>query len=234
VNNPAIFISCAYLCRTIFAAGCVSILAIASLPAHGEDLVGYNAKETCKSAIEAETVRGSRLIESPGPPNPVTKDFYGTIVFERVHHGDTVKVVYLCHGTKVSGGSIVAQLIYVDRWSEDAARSKFEEEKQSLQDRFGAPCWDTSRLNNAQREALRTQGKREQQLSPRTIWNSGPGILIDLSWDAAPNATPAKWTIVVHTHAPYDLSMVAEPFASLYRLSTCQRVASPSTSAPAR
>jgi hypothetical protein len=199
----------------------VSILLV--LPAHAQDVVGYSAKDTCKGAIDAEIARGSKLIEPPGPPNPVMKDFYGTVEFERTYHGTPAKVIYLCQGTKVSGGSIFAQLIHIGRGSAAAARSEFEQQKQWVEASLGTPCWDPTRLSDAQRAKLRAAGKPAETLGPMTIWKSGQNNFTDVSWISVPNATPPKWDVIVSTHGPADFSHAGEPFLSLYRMSTCER-----------
>jgi hypothetical protein len=210
----------------------VSLSILFALPTVGHDVVGYGAKATCQSAIDAEIAQGSELIESPGLANPVMKDFFGTIEFERTYNGTPAKIIYLCQGTKASGGSIVAQLIYIDRASERAARSEFARQKQWLEARLGAPCWDPTRLSDPQRALLPVGEKPEDVLGPRTIWKVGPNIFTEISWHDLPNATPAKWQVLIHTHGPGDISKAAEPFLTLYRKSRCKRLGASSTSTP--
>jgi hypothetical protein len=212
----------------------VSVSMLLALPANGQDDVGYGVKETCKDAIDAESARGSALIEPPGPPNPVMKDFYGAIEFERTFNGAPAKIIYLCEGTKVSGGSIVAQLIYIDRGSENEARAEFAKQKQWLEMTLVAPCWDPSRLSESQ-QALLSPGKRpEEVLGPRTIWRAAPRIYTDISWNYVRNAAPARWQVLIHSHGPGDMSRTGEPFLTLYRMSSCERPAPGSTSPQAK
>jgi hypothetical protein len=195
-----------------------------ALSAHGEDVVGYDAEGTCRSAIDAEIAQGSKLVELPGPPNPAMKDFYGTIVFDRTHNGPPAKIVYLCQGAKVSGGWVLAQIIYVDRESEDAARSEFERQKQLLEERLGVPCLDPSRLSDAQRALLPAGKTPEEALSPRTTWKAGPTVFTDISWSKLPTAVPAKWHVVIHTHGPETVLNAKETLSTFYRMRRCENL----------
>src|SRR5262249_30433445 len=69
----------------------LSVSTLLAIPVHGQGTVGYGVQETCKDAIAAESARGSALIEPAGPPNPVMKDFYGIIEFERTFNGAPAK-----------------------------------------------------------------------------------------------------------------------------------------------
>ena len=160
--------------------------------AHANELLGFNPETTCKSTLDAEVTNGAKLREPPFPPNPVMKDFFGTIEFTRFHQGTMATIIYLCQGTKVSGGTVVAQIIQILRASEDDARREYDRQKQLLIAQLGPPCWDPSTLDEQSREQSPSHGHS------LTTWRNGAGLYTDIHW--SPRTPPLDSLVVIDTY----------------------------------
>jgi hypothetical protein len=196
---------------------------LASLPLHAQDLAGFQDQDTCQSAIDAEIARGAKRIEIV--ENPVRKDFFGTVEFERMNNGTPAIIIYLCEGTKASGGRVISRLVHMVRHSELAARAEYERQKLAVEATFGPPCWDPSTPCDAQRDKLRQLGKTEATLSPVTVWRPAPRIFIDVNWGSAAAkdaARASRWNVGVLTHRRSILGTTDPQALSLLRMTTCQ------------
>lgn len=176
------------MCPRIWLA--LSLLLASAASVHAQDLPGYDPQATCKSILDAETARGSTLIEPP--PNPVMKDFYGTLRFERPFNGVPATVIYLCQGTKASGGSIVAELIYIEREDESHVRREFARQKALFRARLGPACREL------------TGGH------PHVTWKIRPGLFADLGWAKSASLEP-KWNVVISTIQTKKPSVIGCP-----------------------
>jgi hypothetical protein len=150
------------------------------------------------------------------------KDWYGTSSFRRDYAGIPATVIYLCEGSKASGGEIKGQLIYLAFESETDVQREFERQKQLLEQRLGPPCWDPARLNQRQQAFLSSTGQKlELRPGAPITWRLESGVFTDLSWGKW--HTGETWNVVISTGPPPDLSYAGELLRTLHELSDCVR-----------
>jgi hypothetical protein len=163
-------------------------LLAAAASVHAQDLPGFGTHETCKSAIDAEIARGSKMKEPPS--NPDMKDFYGTATFKGTFNGRSATVIYLCSGTKASEGLVGSQLIYIERPNESEVSREFARQRNLLQARLGSPCRELADGH------------------PRVAWKRDPGIVTLLYWSPSGGSEP-KWNVIIQTIHPDNPSPIA-------------------------
>ena len=166
------------------------LLLVAAVSAHAQDLPGYGDGDTCKSVIDAEIAQGSKIKEPLS--NPVKQDFYGTVTFKRAFNGTPATVIYLCQGPKASGGSVVAQLIYIASEDERRVRREFMRQKALLLARLGPPCRELAGVH------------------PHVTWRLRRGLFADLGWSKAATSEP-QWNVVIQTIPTNKPSVIGCP-----------------------
>jgi len=138
------------------------MLPFLSLSLQAADAPGFPQGTTCKAAITAELARGSVLQSKPEPKEPAMKSFYGTQVFQTRINGSAANIIYMCSGTKDSGGKVNAQLIYINFESEADAQAEYLWQRERLGEQLGKPCWDPNRY-------------QVDGLGPEVVWNARAG-----------------------------------------------------------
>jgi len=186
------------------------IFSVTALPALAIDEVGFPEYATCQSAIEAELANGAELQSKPVPSEPELRELYGAQQFKRLHNGTPATVIYLCNGTRATGGTVAMQLIYLYFQSEAAAREEFSRQRLLLDQQLGKPCWDP------------VDAKLEK-VSPRTIWTVRDGIQTDVSWSKVVNKQPLHWIVLIGTHGLNSMRHASEPIRTAYASSSCQK-----------
>jgi hypothetical protein len=186
--------------------------------AHAQDDVGFDPERACKDAVDAEVAKGARRVtyRQNSPPNPWTKDLFGNPVFERTQNGVPAQVIYVCEGTKPSGGPIAAQIITMNRSSESDTLKEFRRQTEFLIRQLGDPCWDVSQLPTEERALLPLDG-----LGSQIMWKVRPQVFTNIIWAKVPNARPEAWRIVISSHRPLDIAKATEPFRTLWSKSKC-------------
>jgi len=157
---------------------------------HAQNLPGFRANETCKTAIDAEIGRGSKMKEPPS--NPVMKDFYGTVTFNGTFNGMAATIIYLCSGTKASGGLVGSQLIYIERPNQNEVSREFARQRDLLQAQLGSPCREFADSH------------------PRVVWKRDPGFFTLLNWSPGGGPEP-KWSVIIQTFHPENPSAMGCP-----------------------
>src|SRR5262249_1922066 len=109
------------------------LLALASAVALEADNPVFPEGMSCRAAVEAELVYGSKArldVEKALATN-------APVVFDRPFRGRPASIVYLCNG-----GALQDRLIYVDFDSQDPARESFDAYRSLLTHQLGEPCED--------------------------------------------------------------------------------------------
>lgn len=160
--------------------GLALLLLAAAASAKAQDDPGLGVHETCKSAIDNEIVRGSKMKDPVS--NPLMKDFYGNVIFYGTFNDRPAMIVYVCTGTKASGGWVGSRLIYIEGRNEGEVQREFARERGLLQARLGLPC--------------RAASDGHQHVA----WKRTSGIFTFLDWakwHVGPN-----WNVIIQTFQP--------------------------------
>jgi len=140
------------------------------------------------------------------------KAYYGAEVFEGRIDRSAATIIYMCSGTKDSGGKVDAQLIYIDFQSETEAQVEYLRQRERLDKQFGKPCWDPAQY-------------QVDGLGPRVVWTVRTGIETSITWSKVVNKQPLHWSVMIFTHDPTDRTNTAEPFRTLFAKSSCEKPA---------
>ena len=181
-----------------------SIFAIAR--AQAQDAVGFGPQDTCQVALEAETAKGASRLEPPALPY----NQFGNLVFHRTQNGAPASVIYLCNGVKPTGGPIFAQIIRIERSSEDVAQSEFKRQVEFLRHQFGEPCWNGTTLTPEQRASI------PEGFTHRMYWRVRSWAITDIGWWEIKDRTPRVWGIVINTGWPWDPTHLTEPSRTIW------------------
>jgi hypothetical protein len=121
------------------------------------------------------------------------KDWQGDHFFNGSIGGSPAMIRYLCEGPKATGGTIKAQIIWIDHPTETLAKSEYGRQTQILETHHGKPCWDLSQPSG-------TQHLPPSDKPPRpTTWKLYPDIWADIVISQQPNLDPAVWRVAIMT-----------------------------------
>jgi hypothetical protein len=115
------------------------------------------------------------------------KDFYGTVTFKGTFNGMPATIIYLCSGTRASGGLVTDQLIYIESHDESAVTREFSRQRDLLKSRLGSPCREV------------TDGH------PRVVWKRDPGFFTLLKWSPG-GGSEQEWAVIFETMHPENPS----------------------------